>query len=185
MILHLNMEKIIEEDKRHIWHPFTQTQTAPDPTAIESAEGVFLYAGNKGKIVDYISSWWVNIHGHCHPYISKAIYEQSQQLEQVIFAGFTHKPAVELAKKLTNVLPKPLNRVFFSDNGSTAVEVALKMAYQYHNNLGNKKTKILTFDGAYHGDTVGAMVYYLRLKFYPILIRLLGIWMLNKKNKNL
>lgn len=151
------MSDTLKDDKIHIWHPFTQAKTAPEPIAIKSANGIYLTTEDDKQIVDYISSWWVNIHGHCHPYICDAIYNQSKNLEQVIFAGFTHKPATELSKKLTSVLPDKLNKVFFSDNGSTAVEVGIKMAYQYHINLGAKKTKILTFDGAYHGDTFGAM----------------------------
>ena len=113
---------------------------------------------DKGKsYLDLISSWWVNVHGHSHPYIAKAIYKQSKKLEQVIFGGFTHDPAIELAKRITDILPGNLKKVFFSDNGSTAVEVALKIAYQYWFNQNKKKKTFVAFKNAYHGDTVGAM----------------------------
>lgn len=145
-------------DKRHVWHPFTQAQTAPDPLPIERGEGVYLYSSDGRRLVDYISSWWVNLFGHSHPKIAGAIAEQAYRLEHTIFAGFTHPPAIELAAALAGLLPGDLNRVFFSDNGSTSVEVALKMAYQYCANQGeNKRKRFITFDGAYHGDTVGAM----------------------------
>lgn len=108
--------------------------------------------------MDLISSWWVNIHGHAHPEIAKSIYEQAKTLEHVIFAGFTHEPAVNLCERLQTILPNNLCKFFFSDNGSTAVEVALKMAYQYWRNLGfHEKTTFLSFEGGYHGDTFGAM----------------------------
>ena len=113
---------------------------------------------DKGKsYLDLISSWWVNTHGHSHPYIAKAIYKQSKKLEQVIFGGFTHDPAIELAKRITDILPRNLKKVFFSDNGSTAVEVALKIAYQYWFNKNKKRKTFIAFKNAYHGDTVGAM----------------------------
>ncbi|WP_020593800.1 adenosylmethionine--8-amino-7-oxononanoate transaminase [Kiloniella laminariae] len=151
-------ETFLELDKRHVWHPFTQAQTAPDPIVIDSAQGVFLRTKDGREIVDYISSWWVNLFGHAHPTVSQAIAEQAARLEQVIFAGFTHEPAVKLAKTLSDLLPGELNRVFFSDNGSTAVEVAMKVAYQHWRNIGQPNRKrFMTFDGAYHGDTVGAM----------------------------
>jgi adenosylmethionine-8-amino-7-oxononanoate aminotransferase len=141
----------------HIWYPFTQAKTSPLPLKVKSARGVWLDLDNGHRILDCISSWWVNIHGHAHPKIAQAIYEQANCLEQVIFAGFTHEPAEELAAKLLSYLPNPLSRVFFSDNGSTAVEVALKMAYQYWVNQNQKRHQFLAFTGAYHGDTIGAM----------------------------
>ena len=104
-----------------------------------------------------ISSWWVNIHGHCNEYIYNRIIDQSKKLEQVLFAGFTHEPAVKLAKKLNDILPKKMSKVFYSDNGSTSVEIALKIAIQYWFNQGKKKNKFVSFDGGYHGDTFGAM----------------------------
>lgn len=145
-------------DQRYVWHPFTQAQTAPAPLAIRSARGSRLYAEDGREFLDLIASWWVNIHGHAHPTIAAAIAQQAQTLEQVIFAGFTHQPAVQLAQELVSLLPQGLTRVFFSDDGSTAVEVALKMALQYWRNHGEaQRSRFLAFAGGYHGDTVGAM----------------------------
>ena len=145
-------------DKRIIWHPFTQEKTAAEVIGIKRAQGSYLYDQNDKAYLDLISSWWVNIHGHAHPEIAKSIYEQAKTLEHVIFAGFTHEPAVHLCEGLQTILPSDLCKFFFSDNGSTAVEVALKMAYQYWRNLGiGEKTTFLSFDGGYHGDTFGAM----------------------------
>ncbi|HCF27859.1 MAG TPA: adenosylmethionine--8-amino-7-oxononanoate transaminase [Cyanobacteria bacterium UBA11049] len=140
-----------------IWHPFTQMKTSPQPLKVRKGKGIWLELEDGRQILDCISSWWVTIHGHSHPVLSNALFEQAQQLEHVIFAGFTHEPAERLAQKLLNCLPKSLTRVFFSDNGSTAVEVALKMAYQYWYNQGEKRTKFISFEGGYHGDTLGAM----------------------------
>ena len=147
-----------ERDKKIIWHPFTQEKTATEVINIQRAQGCYLYDENDKAYLDLISSWWVNIHGHAHPEIAKSIYEQAKTLEHVIFAGFTHEPAVNLCEGLRNLLPPDLCKFFFSDNGSTAVEVALKMAYQYWRNLGShEKTTFLSFEGGYHGDTFGAM----------------------------
>jgi adenosylmethionine-8-amino-7-oxononanoate aminotransferase len=146
-----------QRDKAVIWHPFTQAQTAKDPIAIVKAEGIWLYAEDGQRYLDGTSSWWVNAHGHCHPYIAEQIAQQAAQLEHIIFAGFTHEPAVLLAEKLLAVLPGNQSRIFYSDNGSTSVEVALKMALQFHFNKGEERTKILAFSNAYHGDTFGAM----------------------------
>ncbi|WP_088893459.1 adenosylmethionine--8-amino-7-oxononanoate transaminase [Leptolyngbya ohadii] len=141
----------------HLWYPFTQAKLAPDPLKVKSAQGVWLELENGQRLLDCISSWWVNIHGHAHPKIAEAIYQQAKQLEQVIFAGFTHDPAEQIATKLIEKLPPKSNRVFFSDNGSTAIEVALKMAYQYWANQQQKRSTFIAFEGAYHGDTFGAM----------------------------
>jgi adenosylmethionine-8-amino-7-oxononanoate aminotransferase len=141
----------------HLWYPYTQAKTALAPLKVKSAQGVWLELDDGRKIIDCISSWWVNLHGHAHPKIAEAIYEQAKTLEQVIFAGFTHDPAEQLAERLLQHLPPNLNRVFYSDNGSTAVEVALKMAYQYWVNRDQKRPKFIAFEGAYHGDTVGTM----------------------------
>jgi adenosylmethionine-8-amino-7-oxononanoate aminotransferase len=147
-----------ESDKANIWHPFTPMVDGFEPLLVDSAEGVYLHLKDGRKIIDAVSSWWVNIHGHGNPIIAKAIAEQAKKLEHVIFAGFTHEPAICLAENLLSILPKNQSKIFFSDNGSTAVEVALKMALQYWHNRGiNTKTKILALDGAYHGDTFGAM----------------------------
>lgn len=145
-------------DAQHIWHPFTQVKTTPRSIPIETAEGAVLYDTNGKSYLDLISSWWVNLHGHADPRIADAIARQAKKLEQVIFSGFTHRPAIELSERLTALLPGNLNRVFFSDDGSTAVEVALKLARQYHVNRGDKKRlRFLAFEGGYHGDTFGAM----------------------------
>ncbi len=141
-----------------IWHPFTQMKTSPVPLKVVKGEGIMLELEDGRQIMDCISSWWVTIHGHSHPVLAEALYKQAQKLEQVIFAGFTHAPAEELASKLLTILPPSLTRVFFSDNGSTANEVALKMAYQYWIHKGEKhRTRFIGFEGGYHGDTIGAM----------------------------
>lgn len=130
----------------------------PDPIPIVKGDGCYLIDADGNPYIDAISSWWVTIHGHAHPYIAEKLYEQAKTLEQVIFAGFTHEPAVRLAERLLEVLPGPFSRIFYSDNGSTATEVALKMALQYWWNQGQqKRNKILAFKHSYHGDTFGAM----------------------------
>ena len=152
---HLSLQ---ERDRKILWHPFTQEKNAPPLLNIKRASGAYLYDENDNAYLDLISSWWVNLHGHSHPKIAQAIYDQARELEHVLFAGCTHEPAVQLCEKLSEFLPKSLSRFFFSDNGSTAVEVALKMAYQYWHNQGiTKKRKYLCFEGGYHGDTFGAM----------------------------
>ena len=149
---------LIDRDRAHLWHPYTQMQTAPAPLAIVKGEGVYLYTEDGRRLLDGISSWWVNIHGHSHPRLNQALIEQANQLEHVVFAGCTHRPAVELAERLIDLLPPGLTRVFYSDNGSTAVEVALKLAHQYWRNLGEPDRRtFVTLHYAYHGDTVGAM----------------------------
>ena len=150
-------DPIVALDRAHIWHPFTQESTAPDPVPIESADGAVLRTRDGREILDLISSWWVNLHGHAHPHMAAAIAEQATNLEQVIFAGFTHEPAARLAGALADRLPGDLSRVFFSDDGSTSVEVALKLATQYWANRGRTRNRFLCFEGGYHGDTVGAM----------------------------
>lgn len=148
----------IERDKQNLWHPFTQMKNAADPIHIERAEGAYLYASDGRVFIDAIASWWVNIHGHGHPAVAKKIAEQAVTLDHVLFAGFTHTPAIELAEGLLSILPKHFDKVFYSDNGSTSVEVALKMALQYFFNKGQKhKKRIIAFEEAYHGDTFGAM----------------------------
>jgi adenosylmethionine-8-amino-7-oxononanoate aminotransferase len=151
------MSKLQELDKQNIWHPFTQLQGADDPLLIDSADGIYLKTADGRKIIDAISSWWVNIHGHSHPAIAKTIFEQASKLEHVIFAGFTHEPAITLSTNLLSVLPTNQKKIFFSDNGSTAVEVAIKMALQYWHNQGKARSSIIAIRGAYHGDTFGAM----------------------------
>jgi adenosylmethionine-8-amino-7-oxononanoate aminotransferase len=148
---------LAERDQRVIWHPYTQMKNALPHIPIVKGEGVYVFDENGKRYIDAVSSWWVNIHGHSHPYIAKKVSEQLTTLEHVIFAGFTHEPAVLLAERLLPLLPGKQEKVFYTDNGSTAVEVALKMCLQYWDNLGTPKTKILAFKNAYHGDTFGAM----------------------------
>lgn len=141
-----------------IWHPYTQEALDGPPIAIDRGEGAYLYTSDGRRLLDGISSWWVNLHGHGHPLIAEAIANQASKLEQVIFAGFTHQPAEELAARLGGILPKELSYLFFSDDGSTAVEVALKLAIQFWHNKGQpEKQRIVALKDAYHGDTVGAM----------------------------
>ncbi|KAB7726291.1 adenosylmethionine--8-amino-7-oxononanoate transaminase [Rudanella paleaurantiibacter] len=144
-------------DSAVIWHPFTQMQTAPLPIPIVRGEGSLLFDASGRSFLDMISSWWVNLHGHSHPHIAQRVSEQLNTLEHVIFADFTHEPAVRLAERLLPLLPTNQRRVFYSDNGSTAVEVALKMAFQYWHNLGQPRRRVVAFEDAYHGDTFGAM----------------------------
>lgn len=154
---HLITKTLIERDQATIWHPYTQAQTAVPPVPIVRGEGVYLIDDQGKKYIDAISSWWVNIHGHAHPYIAEKVFEQLKVLEHVIFGGFTHPAAVELAERLLAMLPASQQKIFYSDNGSTAVEVALKMCIQYWSNQGTARTKVLAFNHAYHGDTFGAM----------------------------
>jgi adenosylmethionine-8-amino-7-oxononanoate aminotransferase len=142
----------------HLWHPFTQEGVDPPPLSVRGGKGVFLETQDGRQILDAISSWWVNIHGHAHPAIAEAVAKQAARLEHVLFAGFSHEPAEELAARLGKIIPPPLRHVFFSDDGSTAVEVALKLALQFWQNSGReKKRRIVALENAYHGDTVGAM----------------------------
>ena len=146
-----------ERDLKVVWHPYTQMLNALPPIPIVRGNGACLYDEDNKCYIDAISSWWVNIHGHAHPYIAQKVAEQLNRLEHVIFAGFTHEPAVDLAERLLKILPANQAKVFYSDNGSTAVEVAIKMCLQYWHNQGQQRTKILAFNNAYHGDTFGAM----------------------------
>ena len=147
-----------EKDKAYVWHPFTQMKLADPPIHIERAKGCTLFSAGGKTYIDAVSSWWVNIHGHTNEVIAERIAAQAKVLEHVIFAGFTHEPAITLAEKLIAILPPHFAKVFFSDDGSTAVEVGVKMALQYWHNQGKtNKTKIIALDNAYHGDTFGAM----------------------------
>jgi adenosylmethionine-8-amino-7-oxononanoate aminotransferase len=161
-----NIIDIVKLDQQHVWHPFGQEQTAPVPLPVARACGASLFLEDGREILDLACSWWVNVHGHCHPAIAEALAQQASTLEHVIFSGFTHAPAARLAEALVHALPrtrvngkdKGLDRVFYSDNGSTAVEAALKMAFQSWRNKGERRrTLFLAFEGAYHGDTFGAM----------------------------
>lgn len=149
--------KLVQMDRDCVWHPFTQMQTAHTPIPIIRAKGMYLYSEDGRRYLDAISSWWVNLHGHTHPYIIEKIKAQAELLEHVIFADFTHAPAVELASRLLSILPGMMSKIFYSDNGSTSVEVAIKMALQYWYNQNIAKTKVICFKNSYHGDTFGAM----------------------------
>ncbi len=147
-----------DRDRACLWHPYTQMKVAPDPIPLVRGEGVWLYTEDGTRLLDGTSSWWVNIHGHSNPKLNEALASQARRLEHVMFAGVTHEPAVELAERLTTILPPGLTRIFYSDNGSTAVEAALKMAYQYWQNRGKRsRREFVALNHAYHGDTVGAM----------------------------
>jgi adenosylmethionine-8-amino-7-oxononanoate aminotransferase len=148
---------LTDRDLKVIWHPYTQMKTALPPIPIVRGEGACLYDEDGKKYIDAVSSWWVNIHGHAHPYIAQKVSEQLNKLEHVIFAGFTHLGAVELVERLLAILPRNQQKAFYSDNGSTAIEVAIKMCLQYWYNKNKTRTKILAFKNAYHGDTFGAM----------------------------
>jgi adenosylmethionine---8-amino-7-oxononanoate aminotransferase len=151
-------ESLADRDSRCVWHPYTQMLTRPAPLPIVRGEGVYLYTEDGRKLLDGFSSWWVNIHGHSHPRLNEAIAAQARRLEHVVFANCTHYPAVDLAERLVELLPRGLSRVFYSDNGSTAVEVALKMARQYWLNRGQpQRRRFVGLHHAYHGDTVAAM----------------------------
>jgi len=140
-----------------IWHPFTQHGLEEPIPMVERAEGAFLHLADGRRIVDGISSWWVTTHGHCYPRIMAAIARQSEKLDQVIFAGWTHEPAETVARGLREIMPDALTRVFFSDSGSTSVEVALKMALGFWQARGEVRDRIVVMEHSYHGDTIGAM----------------------------
>lgn len=154
-------QSLQSRDEKVLWHPYTQHGLRSPILPVTSARGVYLYVEDGREILDGISSWWVNLHGHAHPRIARAVAEQCERMEHVVFAGFTHEPAVRLAEVLTEAIQNAgarLARAFYSDNGSTAVEVALKIAYQYHLNRGESgRLKFLALRHSYHGDTMGAM----------------------------
>lgn len=149
-------DSLSSRDKQAVWHPFTPQIGSPQNVPILRGEGALLFDAEGKAYIDAISSWWVNIHGHCNPYITKRIKEQLDSLEHVLFSGYTHEPAVQLAEKLKALLPA-MDKVFYSDDGSTSVEVALKMAFQYWFNKEKPRTKVIAFENAYHGDTFGSM----------------------------
>ncbi len=151
------MSNLSERDKKVIWHPFTQVKNASPFIPIVKGKGALIIDEDGNEYIDAVSSWWVNVHGHAHPYIQQKVSEQLKTLEHVIFAGFTHPWAIELAERIIAIHPANHSKVFFSDNGSTAVEVGLKMALQYWWNKGVKRNRIIAFENGYHGDTVGAM----------------------------
>ena len=140
-----------------IWHPFTQHAVFPEFIEIDHTSGAYLYTSKNQRIIDAISSWWVITHGHCHPRLQQAARDQIERLDQVIFAGYTHKPAENAARHLIELTPDGLDYVFFSDSGSTAVEVGLKMALGYWHHRGVKRQRVLVLENSYHGDTIGTM----------------------------
>ena len=146
-----------ERDKKHIWHPLTQHQTAQLPIGLVKAKGALLWDENGREYIDGIASWYTAMYGHCNDYIIDAVTAQMKQLDQVVFTGFTHEPAIKLSEMLMGILPKNQEKIFFNDNGSTAVEASLKMALQYHFNKGDKRDTLIAFDEGFHGDTFGAM----------------------------
>jgi adenosylmethionine-8-amino-7-oxononanoate aminotransferase len=152
-----NKSNLQARDLASVWHPFTQMKINGNAIPIVKGEGIYLFDEAGNKYIDAISSWWVNTHGHANSYIAQKVFEQLNTLEHVIFAGFTHKPAVELAERLLQFLPSQHSKIFYSDNGSTAVEVALKMAFQFWYNQGAEKNIVIAFKNSYHGDTFGAM----------------------------
>ncbi len=154
-----NNIEIVKEDLTHIWHPCTQMKDHErlPLIPIQRAKGVYLYDFEDNRYIDAISSWWVNIFGHTNKYISAKVKEQLDTLEHVLLAGFTHKPAVDLANRLVSITPKGLEKVFFADNGSSAVEVALKMSFHYHKNMGQTRPLFLSLSNSYHGETIGAL----------------------------
>lgn len=148
---------LLEKDQKYIWHPYTQHKTAALPVVIKSGNGAFLYDIDGKEYIDAIASWWVNPFGHSNKFIADAIYKQLTTLEHVLFGGFTHEPAVQVSEQLLAMMPSNQQKVFFSDNGSTAVEVAIKVAFQYFFNKNQKKTTLIAFEDAFHGDTFAAM----------------------------
>ena len=155
----MNNEELIKSDLEHIWHPCTQMKDYEflPLIPIKKAHGVYLEDFEENKYIDSISSWWVNIFGHTNSYINEKIVEQLNSLEHVILAGFTHEPIVKLTKRLVDLTPKGLEKAFYADNGSSAVEVALKMSFQYHLNKGKSKPIFVSLSNSYHGETIGAL----------------------------
>jgi adenosylmethionine-8-amino-7-oxononanoate aminotransferase len=148
---------LINRDSKHIWHPLTQHKTAAPPVGIVKAKGALLWDEDGNEYIDGIASWYTAMYGHSHPAIVKAVQQQMEQLDFVMFSGFTHEPAVQLSEKLMEILPHNQQKIFFNDNGSTAVEAAIKMALQYHHNKGEKRDTLIAFNNGFHGDTFGAM----------------------------
>ena len=151
------MSDLQNRDQKHLWHPYTQHKTAQLPIAIVRGEGALLWDENGKEYIDAIASWWVNPFGHSNKFIADAIYKQLTTLEHVLFGGFTHEPAILLSEKLKEILPNNQEKFFFSDNGSTAVEIAIKVAMQFFYNKNQKKATIIAFENAFHGDTFAAM----------------------------
>ncbi len=149
--------ELSKKDREYIWHPYSSLINRRENVVIRSASGVYLHTEDGRSVIDAVSSWWVNIHGHSHPLLVRKLAEQAECMEHIIFAGFTHEPAIRLAERLLNLLPGDQKKIHFSDNGSTAVEVAIKLAIQYKRNRGKASGKVIALEGAFHGDTFGAM----------------------------
>lgn len=149
--------KLQERDKAHIWHPLTQHKTAQAPLAIVKAKGASFWGEDGKEYIDGIASWYTAMYGHGNDHIVQAMTAQMQQLDFVMFSGFTHEPAIQLSEKLLEILPANQQKIFFNDNGSTAVEAAIKMAFQYYHNKDEKRETLLAFEDGFHGDTFGAM----------------------------
>lgn len=156
----MDKKTLIEKDKKYVWHPDTQMKEyeTEDPIIIEKGKGIYVWDVEGNKYIDAVASWWVNTLGHSHPRLNKALCEQVEKIEHVLLAGFSHAPAIELAEELVRISAPSLTKVFYSDNGSTATEVALKMAFQYWQQSGKPhKTKFAALESSYHGDTLGAV----------------------------
>ncbi|MDL5511051.1 adenosylmethionine--8-amino-7-oxononanoate transaminase [Arenibacter sp. M-2] len=151
------MKSLSERDQKHLWHPLTQHKLHPKMLGIVKAKGAVLYDEQGKEYIDGISSWYTCMYGHCNDAIIAKVYQQMQQLDQVVFSGFTHEPAIALSEALITLLPSNQEKLFFSDNGSTSTEIGIKMALQYHHNKGQKRAVLLAFDDGFHGDTFGAM----------------------------
>ncbi|MFT7071669.1 MAG: adenosylmethionine-8-amino-7-oxononanoate aminotransferase [Patiriisocius sp.] len=149
--------KLSQRDTAHIWHPLTQHKTAAPPLGIVKAKGALLWDEDGNEYIDGIASWYTAMYGHCNPYITAAITKQMQELDFVMFSGCTHEPAVKLSEELLKILPENQQKIFFNDNGSTAVEAAIKMSFQFHFNQGEKRETLIAFENGFHGDTFGAM----------------------------
>jgi len=153
----MKAQNLSERDKKHLWHPLTQHKTAAAPLGIAKAAGAVFWDEDGNEYIDGIASWYTAMYGHCNEYITNAISTQMKQLDFVIFSGFTHEPAVQLSERLVKLLPDNQEKIFFNDNGSTAVEAGIKMALQYYHNKGEKRDTLIAFEDGFHGDTFGAM----------------------------
>lgn len=153
----MTAKNLSKRDRKHIWHPLTQHKTHPNTLGIVRAKGAILYDENGKEYIDGIASWYTCMYGHCNDFILERVQKQMYRLDQVVFSGFTHEPAIELSEELIKILPQNQEKIFFSDNGSTAVEIGIKMALQYHFNKGHKRKVLLAFEEGFHGDTFGAM----------------------------
>lgn len=151
------LKNLSERDKKHLWHPLTQHKLHPEMLPIIKAKGAILYDDEGNEYIDGIASWYTTMYGHCNPVITEAMTKQMQELDFVMFSGFTHRPAVQLSERLIEILPDNQEKIFFNDNGSTAIEAAIKMALQFYHNKADKRDTLIAFEDGFHGDTFGAM----------------------------